>query len=177
MQDDRRFVDFQQAIARLEESLAEPQSGMARDSSIKRFELCFELSWWLFRTTCGSRAWYAALHETVSPRLFSYGLLADDRLWARLPQDRNLSVHTYNEELAEQVYGQLPDYLPALRHLSDAIDADRTPLGAMSYDHSPAAASGVAGPALEGESAAGSGAVRGEHVRAAYRLHWHAVSC
>ena len=81
----------------------------------------------LFRTTCGSRALYAALHETVSPRAFSFGLLADDRLWARMSQDRNLSVHNYNEELAEQVYGRLPDYLPALRHLSDGIDADRTP--------------------------------------------------
>ncbi len=127
MQDDRRFVDFQQAIARLEESLAEPQSGMARDSSIKRFELCFELSWKVIQNHLRKQSLVCRSPRDCFTQAFSYGLLADDRLWARMSQDRNLSVHTYNEELAEQVYGRLPDYLPALRHLFDAIDADRTP--------------------------------------------------
>lgn len=32
-------------------------------------------------------------------------------------QDRNLCVHTYNEELANGLYARLPRYLPAFRQL------------------------------------------------------------
>ena len=45
----------------------------------------------------------------------------------RMHQDRNLSVHTYNEELADALFARLPDYLDALRELPAALDADQTP--------------------------------------------------
>jgi hypothetical protein len=45
-----------------------------------------------------------------------------------MAQDRNLNVHTYNEELADTLFARLPDYLGALRELPAALDADNTPL-------------------------------------------------
>ena len=52
---------------------------------------------------------------------FSYGLLSDEEAWVQMLQDRNLSVHTYNEELANQLYARLPRYVPALRNLVEKL--------------------------------------------------------
>ena len=38
-------------------------------------------------------------------------------------QDRNLSVHTYNEELANQLYGRSAGYVPALRGLVGEMES------------------------------------------------------
>jgi nucleotidyltransferase substrate binding protein (TIGR01987 family) len=45
MANDPRLKSFQEAVERLEEVLSLPKDAVVRDSSIKRFELCFELSW------------------------------------------------------------------------------------------------------------------------------------
>ena len=42
---DPRLKSFRAAIKRLEEALSLSTDSMVRDSSIKRFELCFELAW------------------------------------------------------------------------------------------------------------------------------------
>lgn len=124
MQDDLRTGAFRQAIDRLEESLVAPQSGMSRDSSIKRFELCFELSWKVIQSHLRVRGLVCRSPRDCLREAFVYGLLQDERLWARMAQDRNLSVHSYNEELADNIYGRLTDYLGALRFLSRTVEAD-----------------------------------------------------
>ena len=45
MASDPRIESFRAAEERLEEALSLPKSPVVRDSAIKRFELCFELSW------------------------------------------------------------------------------------------------------------------------------------
>ena len=128
MQDDLRVRAFRQAIERLEESLAAPRTGMSRDSSIKRFELCFELSWKVIQDHLRVRGLICRSPRDCLREAFAYGLLQDERLWARMAQDRNLSVHTYNEELADTIHSRLPDYFDALRLLSHAIEAEQTSL-------------------------------------------------
>jgi hypothetical protein len=48
---------------------------------------------------------------------FSYGLVTEEEVWVQMIRDRNLSVLTYSEELANQLYARLPRYLPAWRQL------------------------------------------------------------
>jgi len=45
-----------------------------------------------------------------------------------LAEDRNLTVHTYNEELAEALYARLPEYSRLMKAWLDAIAA-RTAAG------------------------------------------------
>ena len=47
---------------------------------------------------------------------FRLGWIEDER-WVRMLEDRNLSVHIYNEELAQAIYGRLPGYLELLEAL------------------------------------------------------------
>ena len=36
-------------------------------------------------------------------------------------EDRNLSVHTYNEKLADAIYGRLKDYLELFTELNNSL--------------------------------------------------------
>jgi hypothetical protein len=48
---------------------------------------------------------------------------ADARLALRMAEDRNLSVHTYNEGLADQIYARLLEYAPVIDRWPKAMHA------------------------------------------------------
>ena len=90
---------------------------MVRDSGIKRFELCFELAWKVIQRYLRDRGLDCRSPRDCFREAFTYGLLTQENTWVQMVHDRNLSVHTYNEELAIQLHSRLPGYLPALRQL------------------------------------------------------------
>ena len=103
-------ADFARATTRLEEVLALPKDEIVRDSAIQRFEISFELCWKYLK---------AHLEEEhnascTSPRTcfraaFKNGIIEDDPFWIDLTVLRNYTVHTYNEQLADYVYGRLAE--------------------------------------------------------------------
>jgi nucleotidyltransferase substrate binding protein (TIGR01987 family) len=115
MANDPRLKSFREAVERLEEVLSLPKDAVVRDSSIKRFELCFELSWKVIQSFLRDRGLDCRSPRDCFREAFSYGLLTQEEVWVQMVQDRNLSVHTYNEGLANQLYARLPRYLPAYR--------------------------------------------------------------
>ena len=92
-----------------------------RDSGIKRFELCFELSWKVVQSFLRDRGLDCRSPRDCFREAFSHGLLAEEEVWVLMHQDRNLSVHTYKEELANQLFARLPRYLPAFAQLFGAL--------------------------------------------------------
>ncbi len=52
---------------------------------------------------------------------FRLGLVRDNPLWFKMVEDRNLSVHTYNEKLADAIYGRLKDYLELFNELNGSL--------------------------------------------------------
>lgn len=105
---DRRFElalqSYENALARLHEALALDETGIVRDALIQRFEFTFEMGWkamyrWL-------RARGAEVNEeafAVLPRAFANGLIADEAAWSETRQKRNLTSHTYREQMAVEV--------------------------------------------------------------------------
>jgi len=69
-----------------------------RDSSIQRFEFTFEIFWKLVKT---------AMRE-----LFKTKYVNEEELkyLLKMVDDINLTVHTYNEELAEELFNRFQDY-------------------------------------------------------------------
>jgi nucleotidyltransferase substrate binding protein (TIGR01987 family) len=117
MANDPRLKSFREAVERLEEVLSLPKDAVVRDSSIKRFELCFELSWKVIQSFLRDRGLDCRSPRDCFREAFSYGLLTQEEVWVQMVQDRNLGVHTYNEELANQLYARLPRYQPAFHQL------------------------------------------------------------
>lgn len=113
--------NFQKAIKRLEEVLEMKKTTVTRDSAIKRFELCFDLAWKSLKMT--------ARHEGIecySPRscfqsAFELGLIEHNTTWFEMIENRNKSVHLYEESSAELIYAHLPSYVELLKQLFTKI--------------------------------------------------------
>ncbi|PZC46652.1 MAG: Nucleotidyltransferase substrate binding protein like [Chloroflexi bacterium] len=128
MADDPRLISFRAAVERLEEALCLPQSPVVRDSGIKRFELCFELSWKVIQSFLRDRGLDCRSPRDCFREAFSYGLITNEEVWLQMISDRNLSVHTYNEALADQMHSRLAQYLPALSHLLEQLQPSENTL-------------------------------------------------
>lgn len=105
---------FSKAVKSLKEALARPKDEFIRDSVIQRFEFCIELAWKTSKKTMGSSS--TAPKEVI--REMAQNLyIADISLWLKAIDERNLSSHTYNEELAERVYLFVKNFYPELEKL------------------------------------------------------------
>jgi nucleotidyltransferase substrate binding protein (TIGR01987 family) len=114
---EERLNQLRNCLNRLREVLEEEKSPIVRDSAIKRFELCFELAWkslkdYLEREGILCRSPRSCLREA-----FSLGLIESEDEWLEILKDRNLSVHTYLEELAEEIYRKLHSHLLSMEKL------------------------------------------------------------
>lgn len=117
--------DLRNILDRWRESLERsPQDDIARDSSILRFELSFEVAWKLIQQL-GRREGF----EVNSPRqafqqAFSLGWIADEEIWKDILQARNTAIHVYRNEYAEALAGRLPAYFAAFVHLRDRLQEE-----------------------------------------------------
>jgi nucleotidyltransferase substrate binding protein (TIGR01987 family) len=113
-----RLIDLNLAILNLKEASSLPSdSYINRDATIKRFELCFDLAWKILKHKLFS---YGV--DIQSPRLaFIEGvknnLISDTDKWLDLIEMRNTAVHTYDSELADQLYKKIPNYISMLDEL------------------------------------------------------------
>jgi nucleotidyltransferase substrate binding protein (TIGR01987 family) len=114
----RRLETARRALLTLEELADHPVGKIIRDASIQRFEYSFEATW---------KAAQAVLLERFGVELgspkpvvrasFENGLLDENeaRLALAMVDHRNLTAHTYNETLAEEIYAALPEYRRLMR--------------------------------------------------------------
>lgn len=116
--------DFQKAIKRLEEVLKLSKTDINRDSAIKRFEICFDLSWKEIKAFARKK-----VVECQSPRdciktAFQLKLIAYDKKYLDMLKDRNLTAHIYKEELADLVYDNLKNYLQLFKTLAQNLEKE-----------------------------------------------------
>jgi len=109
----QRLLTARQALHTLLEVLNLEKSPVVRDAAIQRFEYTFEAMWKAAQLFQKEReAVEAASPKSVIRACFRSGFLDEDqaRLAMEMADDRNLTVHTYNEQLAEAIYARLPRY-------------------------------------------------------------------
>lgn len=118
---------FARAVAKLDEVLPQiQQSEPYRDAAIKRFEIAFELGWKALK-----RVLYSAHGiEVNSPRValtqgYAIGLVADEAAWVSMLKDRNVAAHTYEEAMAIDLSGRLPQHASRLRELLSMLKSTR----------------------------------------------------
>ncbi|MFN8846854.1 MAG: HI0074 family nucleotidyltransferase substrate-binding subunit [Bdellovibrionales bacterium] len=113
------FNEFKNAVARLEEALLQKKDDFIRDSVIQRFEFSIELAWKTAKKTMGT--------QTTSPKdvireMAQSSYIENVELWLKAIDMRNLSTHTYKEDLAEQVYSFVRVFLPELKKLITRLE-------------------------------------------------------
>lgn len=111
--------EFKKVVLRLEEALQQPKDDFLRDSTIQRFEFCIELAWKNSKRLMGTST---SAPKDVVREMAQNAYIADVELWLKAIDMRNLSSHTYKEDLAELVYAFAKAFLPELQRLITVIE-------------------------------------------------------
>ena len=108
-----RYASAERALNTLTEILKEPFSVVVRDAAIQRFEYTFEAVWKLVREYLREVQGIVCVSAKSCLRsAMSVGLLTEEETIGALEMvdDRNLTSHTYHEEVAQKIFNKLPDY-------------------------------------------------------------------
>ena len=109
--------DFKKAIVKLDWVLDMEKSEVVRDSAIKKFELCFDLAWKSTKEYARTKGLECYSPVDCFKAGFQLKIIDHDEKWIQMVKDRNMSVHLYKEEWAEELYFKLPGYLKMFEEL------------------------------------------------------------
>ena len=106
--------EFKKATNAIEIALNAEKTDLKRDATIQRFEFCVELAWKTAKKFMGTST---SAPKQVVREMVQNNLILDVEFWLNSIDQRNLSTHTYNEELAKKVYRFAAEFLPKAKEL------------------------------------------------------------
>ena len=112
--------EFKKAVDRLDDAVRQEKNEFLRDSVIQRFEFCIELAWKSSKLAMGVAT---AAPKDVVREMAQSGYIEDVAIWLAAIDMRNLSSHTYKEDLAEQVYAFACSFVPQLKSLVARLES------------------------------------------------------
>jgi nucleotidyltransferase substrate binding protein (TIGR01987 family) len=126
--------DFRNALFRLEEAYSKAINSKEteyyeffRDSVIQRFEFSVEIMWKSIKKFLEVREGIICRSPKSCIReLFSSGLISekDTVKLLRMIDDRNRTVHTYHEEIAEEIFKNVASYIPLMKKVCKILDQE-----------------------------------------------------
>lgn len=108
------IVELEKVVMALAEALKLPKNDIVRDASVQRFKFCVELSWKNAKKVMGTST---SAPKDVIREMAQAGYISDVQAWLKAIDQRNLSAHTYNEGLANEVYAFAISFLPMAHDL------------------------------------------------------------
>jgi nucleotidyltransferase substrate binding protein (TIGR01987 family) len=102
---------FEKSLQRLKDIVQAQRTVANRDSTVKRFEFTTELAWKVIQKFLRDQGILCRSPRECIREAFKFGLISDDERWLQMLEDRNLTVHTYNETTADEVYSRVPTYI------------------------------------------------------------------
>jgi nucleotidyltransferase substrate binding protein (TIGR01987 family) len=121
---EQRIATALQALATLDELAREPETKIVRDASIQRFEYTFEAVWKAAQAVLQERYGVElAAPKPVIRACFENGLLSesDTRQALAMVDHRNLTSHTYNETLADEIFAVIPAYRELMKRWAGSL--------------------------------------------------------
>lgn len=112
-------LELKKALNALDSALALEKSDIVRDGTIQRYEYSIELAWKTAKKVMGSAS---TAPKVIVREMASQGLIDDPARWLDYLDDRNLSSHTYKEEIAERVYQSAGRFAVDARKLLEKLE-------------------------------------------------------
>ena len=85
------------------------------DAAIQRFEYTIELFWKFLKHLLASQGIEALSPKQALKEAFSMKLISNEQVWLNMQNDRNLTSHSYNIELADQIFARIKLYYPLMK--------------------------------------------------------------
>lgn len=101
----QRFNNYKKALAQLKKFIYKGDlSGLEKQGLVKAFEYTYELAW----NTMKDFLVYQGMIGLIGSRdtfreAFKENIIIDGDEWMNMLKSRNLTIHTYNEETADQI--------------------------------------------------------------------------
>ncbi len=118
-----KFEKFEKALLSLEAIYLKPMQDDRSnvDATIQRFAFTFELAWKFLKDYFFEQGIELNYPKEVLQQAFKVDLISDERVWLKMLNDRNMTSHTYNQQLADEIYCSIKLYVPDLRDLLNKV--------------------------------------------------------
>ena len=122
---EQRFLNYKKALDQLSRFVAkENLNEMEEQGLILAFEYTFELAWKTLQDFLEERGGYLEIKgpRPVIMKAFQDGYIEKGEKWMEMINDRNRTVHTYDEKIAREISAAIVrDYHPLLTDLSQKL--------------------------------------------------------
>lgn len=105
----------------------QPKDEFLRDSVIQRFKFTHEIAWKMLKLRLEAEDVIVRTPRETLQAALQAGLIDDGNAWSDLQKMRNLTSHTYNEQLADDVYAYVTEHAVTLfRQLAEKATSWQT---------------------------------------------------
>lgn len=98
------------AVETFEKGLAQAETELERDGVIQRFEFTYELAWKFLKRILSFKGLEVNNPRDVFREAAHLKLIDDPLIWFEFLRKRNLTVHTYNAETANEIFESMPAF-------------------------------------------------------------------
>ena len=122
----QRFENFDKSYKLLKKySNQEITTELERAGIIQFFEMTFELAWKVLKDYVESEGYMVKSPRETVKQAFQIGLIDNGHIWIDALSNRNLTTHTYDEELATKMTSEILNaYLPELDKLYNKLSEE-----------------------------------------------------
>ena len=115
----QRFSQFEKAFLLLQDAIdIDKPSVVERAGLIQFFEMAFELAWKLLKDFEEAEGFIVKSPREAIKQAFQANIISQGHDWIDALEDRNLTTHTYNENIAIAVEQKIRNkYFPCLQQL------------------------------------------------------------
>jgi nucleotidyltransferase substrate binding protein (TIGR01987 family) len=117
----QRLENFQRSVKTLRAYADEPVTSQRDIAGIVHgFNFAFELSWKCLQDRIAELGYTERGPKPTLSVSLKAGLIpvAEEPVWAQMLEDRNLAIHTYNEQLAKEIASRvMSTHLPVLEEM------------------------------------------------------------
>lgn len=119
----QRFANFEKSYKLLDKYAKGPiDTELEQAGIIQFFEMTFELAWKVLKDYLEAEGYQVKSPRETVKQVFQIGLIDNGHVWIDALADRNLTTHTYDEELAKKMTQDIiGTYLPELKKTYDKL--------------------------------------------------------
>ena len=122
----QRFENFDKSYKLLNKYANQPiTTELERAGIIQFFEMTFELAWKVLKDYLEAQEYMVKSPRETVKQAFQIGLIDNGHIWMDALSNRNLTTHTYDEELANKMTKEIITmYLPELDKMHEKLSKE-----------------------------------------------------
>ena len=122
----QRFENFDKSYRLLEKYSGKSElSELEEAGIIQFFEMTFELAWKVLKDYLECDGFIVKSPRETIKQAFQNNIINNGHIWLEALSNRNLTTHTYDEELARKMVKDiLSSYFPELKDMHDKLEGE-----------------------------------------------------